>query len=131
MLWLLIEGQTLNITVLSAGFLSLRICSSWLLIFMNGCVSIKLSTIFLLDRNMQNRLLEILDTKVIFLGETIFPTANTYYFCGMPSMELKTIAWSLDGILSFAVIVANVISLLLCCGIFMLGILFEVVGAGE
>lgn len=130
MLWLLIEGQTLDIIILLAGLLSLLICSSRLFIVMNGCVSIKLSKICLLDRNMRNQLLEILDTNVIFLGETIFPTANTYSFCGMPSIELKTIVWSLDGVLSFAVIVANVISLLLCFGIFRLYVLFEAVGAG-
>lgn len=45
-------------------------------------------------------------------------------------MELKTIAWSLDGVLSFAVIVANVISFLLCCGIYMFCELSEVDGTG-
>jgi len=123
MLWLLIDGQTLDITILLAGLFNLRICNSWLFIVMKGCESIKLSKICLLDKNMQNRLLEILDTNVIFLGETILPTANTYSFCGMPSMELKTIAWSLDGVLSFAVIVANVIPVLLCCGILMLRVI--------
>jgi len=47
----------------------------------------------------------------------------------MPSIELKTIAWSLDGVLSFAVIVANVIPVLLCCGIFMLLMFFGDDGA--
>lgn len=94
-------------------------------------MSIKFSRLCLLDRNMQNRLLEILDTNVMFLGETIFPIANTYSFCGMPSMELKTIAWSFDGVLSFAVIVANVVSLLLCCELFRLYGLFDAVGTGE
>jgi len=122
MIWLLIDGQTLDITILLAGLFNLRIGNSWLLIVMKGCVSIKLSKICLLDKNMQNWLLEILDTNMIFLGKTILPTANTS-FCGMPSIELKTIAWSLDGVLSFAAIAANVIPVLLCCGIFMLRML--------
>jgi len=65
------------------------------------------------------------------LGVTIFPIDIIYSFCGMPSMELKTIAWSLDGVLSFAVIDANVISLLLCCGLFELLVLFNAAGTGE
>lgn len=76
-LWLLIDGQTLDISILLARLFSLQICNSWLLIVMKGCEFIKLSKICLLDKNTQNRLYEILDTNVIFLGETILPTANT------------------------------------------------------
>jgi len=46
-------------------------------------------------------------------------------------MELKTITWSLDCVLSFAVIVANVIPVLLCCGIFMLCVLIGDDGVEE
>lgn len=68
MIWLLIDGQTLDNTILLAGLFNLLIGNSWLFIVMKGCVSIKLSKICLLDKNMQNRLFEILDTNVIFLG---------------------------------------------------------------
>jgi len=37
MLWLLIDGQTLNITILLAGLFNLRICNSWLFTVMKGC----------------------------------------------------------------------------------------------
>lgn len=44
---------------------------------MKGSDSIRLSKISLLDKNMQNRLFEILEMNVIFFGETILSTANT------------------------------------------------------
>jgi hypothetical protein len=48
-------------------------------------------------------LLDILDTKIMFIGLTIFPIASTYSFCGIPSMELNTIACCLFGVLFMAV----------------------------
>jgi hypothetical protein len=80
------DEQTLDITILLAGLLSLRICSSWMFIIIERCVSIKLSRICLLARNMQTRLFKILDTKDIFLEETMLPIAIIYSFCGMPSI---------------------------------------------
>lgn len=82
MLWLLINGQTLYITILLAGLFSLRICNSWLFIVMKGCEYIKLSKICLLGKNMQNRLFEILDTNVIFLRETIYQLLTHNLFVG-------------------------------------------------
>lgn len=62
---------------------------------------------------MQKRLFEILEQKIMFLGDTILPMAIMYYFCGMPSIELSTNACSLDGGFSFAVIAAKVKTFLL------------------
>lgn len=62
------------------GFNNLRICIVCSLILIVCVVWIRLSNICLLDNNMQNRLLDILEIKVMFLGETIFPIAKTYSF---------------------------------------------------
>jgi len=61
----------------------------------------------LLERNMQKRLFDILDVNIMFRGEVNFPITNMYSNCRTPSMELKTIACSLDGVFSFAVIVTK------------------------
>lgn len=55
----------------------------------------------LIDKNIKNRLLYILDTYVMFFGNIIiFPIAMTYSLWRTPSIELKTIAWSLFGVFS-------------------------------
>lgn len=58
---------------------------------------------------MQNRLLDILDTKIMFIGLTIFPMANMWSFWGIPSIELNTMACSLLGVLYDAVTEAKLI----------------------
>jgi len=58
----------------------------------------------LLEKNIQKRLFDILDVNIMSRGEVNFPMASMYSNCRTPSMELKTIACSLDGVFSFAVI---------------------------
>lgn len=72
------DGQTFEITILLVVFISLRICITFSLIVMDLVFSTRESTVCLLFRNMQKRLLEILDTKSIFFGDTICPTALCY-----------------------------------------------------
>lgn len=52
---------------------------------------------------MQKWLFEILNTNVIYeyLGTTVLSIVITYSFCKMPSIELNTITWFLDGFLKF------------------------------
>lgn len=58
---------------------------------------------------MQKRLFEFLEMNVMFLGDTISSMTITYSNSGMPSVKLDTIAWSLDGVLLYAVIDLNVL----------------------
>jgi len=103
-----IDGHTLDITILFAGFISLRIGIMCSLIEIDWCVFIRLSSVILFDRNIQKRLFEILEPKSMFLGDTILLMAIMYSFCGMPSIELSTNVCSVDGGFSFAVIAAKV-----------------------
>lgn len=75
-----IDGHTFDMMNLLAGFNNLRICIVCSLILIVCVVWIRLSSICLLDKKMQNRLLDILEIKVMFLGETIFPIAKIYSF---------------------------------------------------
>jgi len=77
MTWFGMEGQTSDITILFAGLISLRIWIASLLTVIVEVFSIRESSICLLDRNSQKRLLEILDTYVILLGPIIWPIAIT------------------------------------------------------
>ena len=86
------EGQTLEITILLEGLMSLRICINWLLIVMIWVDSKSESSIFLLERKIQKRLFEMRETKAIFLGDIIFPMAIMYSLWGIPSIELNTSA---------------------------------------
>lgn len=100
-----IDGHTLDIRFTGLINLRLWIIQSLILIY---CVcSIKLSRTCLLDKNMRKRLLDFFDTKIIFIGLTIFPIASTYSFWRIPSIEINTIAFSLFRVLSVAVIVAK------------------------
>jgi len=85
-----------------AGFSNLRIGIVCSLILIDWVVCIKLSRICLLERKMQKRLFEILEMNVMFFGDTIFPTAKIYSFCGIPSIELNTKACSRLGVFSMA-----------------------------
>jgi hypothetical protein len=109
--WLGMDGHTLEIINLFAGFISLRIGIKWSLMFICFVVSIKLSKICLLDKNMQKRLLDIREMNLMFFGCTILPIARIYSIWGTPSTELKTIACSLLGIFSEAAAVAKFFSL--------------------
>lgn len=101
------DGQTFEITIRFAGFKSLRNCISCPFITITGVMDINESSISLLFKNMQNLLFEILDINDMFLGWTIWPTAITYSFCGIPSIELNTIACSRLGVISLAAILAK------------------------
>jgi len=115
-IWLGIDKQKLDITILFPELLSLRICNSWLLIItITLCVSIKLSRICLLDEKLHKRLFEILEMKKMFLLDKVFSVAITYSSCWMLSMELNTIEWSLGSAVLCSIIYANVLSLSMHC----------------
>lgn len=83
------DRRTLEMMYLLAGLMSLRIGIIWSLIFIDCVVWIRLSNICLLDRNMQKRLFDILETNVMFLGWTIFPISNIYSILGNTIDRIK------------------------------------------
>lgn len=101
------DGHTFDITMRLAGLINLRIWMTFPPIEISLVFSTRESTKSLLDRNRQNLLFDILDTKSILLGDIISPTAMTYSFWVIPSMELNTIAWSLRGVFSCVTIDAK------------------------
>jgi len=62
MTWLGIGGQTLDMTILLAEFISMWVWMTSLLIFIVEVFSISESSIGLLDRKMQYLLFDILET---------------------------------------------------------------------
>ena len=90
-----------------AGLINLRtgnVCS-FIKIILDFSRSVSRTS--LLERNMQKRLFDILEVKIMSHGEISFPMARIYSNCRAPFMELKTIACSLKGVFSFAVIEAK------------------------
>lgn len=65
------DGQTFKITICLTGFKSLRNCVSCSFILIELVLVKRESSIYLLVKNIESVLLEILDTKSIFLGCTI------------------------------------------------------------
>lgn len=63
-------------TILLAGFMSLRIWITCSLIEIVCVVSRSESSICLDERKIQKRLFDMRDTKTIFLGEIILPMAT-------------------------------------------------------
>ena len=104
-----IEGQTLEIIILFAGLINLRICISWPSIIIIYFFPLTLLIHFCWIKKYK---IDILDTNVMFFGDTIWPTAIIYSFCGTPSMKLKIRAWSLFEELELAVIEAKFLFIL-------------------
>lgn len=78
--WLGIDAHTLDMIIRFEGLINLRIWIVGSLILIYCACCIKLYRTCLLDKNMQKRLLDILDTKMIFIGLTILPVASIYSF---------------------------------------------------
>lgn len=74
--WLGMQGHTLDITILLAGLMSLRVWITCSLIVIVCVTSRRESSICLVERKIQKRLFDIRDTKTIFLGEIILPMAT-------------------------------------------------------
>jgi len=101
------EGHTFDKVIFLAGLINLRMgmmCSFIDIVF---DFSRSVSRTYLREKNLKNRLLDILEVNIMSRGGISFPIASIYSSCLIPSMELKTIACSLDGVFSFAVIVAK------------------------
>lgn len=105
--WFGIEGQTLDRVIFFAELINLRIGIVCSFIEIVSDFPRSVSRISLLERKMQKRLFEILDTYIMSFGDISFAISRMYSTWRMPSMELKTNACSLDGVFSFEVMVAK------------------------
>ena len=103
------DGHTFDIVIFLAGLINLRIgiVCSFIDIVLDFSRSV--SSTSLLEKKIQKRLLDILEVNIMSRGRISFPIASIYSICLIPSIELKTIACSLDGVFSFAVIVAKLV----------------------
>jgi len=81
---------------------------------MYGCFVMTWSTIFLLEKYMQNLLFEIRDANLILFGDVSWLNAFTYSICGTSCIVLKIIACSFFGKDMFAVVSAKVLCVIGC-----------------
>jgi len=91
-------GETLEIMILLAGFINLLILIVvWSFNLILGWLSIRKSAVFFSLKYIQNRLLEILETNLMFFGDVNLLIAMMYSIWGILSIDSKTIAWSFLG----------------------------------
>jgi len=93
-----IVGETLEIMILLAGFINLLILIMvWPFNLMLGWLVISKSTVFFSLKNIQNRLLDMRETNLMFFGAVNLLMAMMYSIWGILSIDSKTIAWSFLG----------------------------------